>query len=104
MNRIIRIYIWLIGSLLSICVQSMGQEMLHRITGTLVSDDQNLPMEFAEILVSDSLNNAIASVLTDEKGTFSMELSEGTYVFRFRELGKTLKQDTVALKNYRRVL
>lgn len=99
MNRTKVIYIWLIEILLSISVQGMGQEISHHITGTLVSDDQDLPMGLAEVLVSDTSNNTIASVLTDEKGIFSMDLSEGTYIFRFRELGETLKQDTVALKS-----
>lgn len=89
----------MLGLLLSIPIQGMGQEVMHHVTGTLVSDDQDSPMEFAEVLVSDTSNNTIISVLTDEKGSFSVDLGEGTYIFRYRELGEILKQDTVDLKS-----
>lgn len=91
-------YLWLLGSLLSVSVQVMGQEVEYHVTGTLVSDAQGNPMEYAEVLVSDISDSTMISVLTDEKGFFSMDLEEGMYILRYRELGEILKRDTVNLK------
>ena len=44
MNIFSNKYIWLLGGLLSISVQGMGQEEINHLTGTLVSDTQDNPM------------------------------------------------------------
>ena len=43
MNIFSNKYIWLLGGLLSISVQGMGQEEINHLTGTLVSDTQDNP-------------------------------------------------------------
>jgi len=91
-------HLLVLGVLLSISTLGMGQEVAHHVTGTLVSDDQNTPMESAEVLVSDMSANTIKSVLTDEKGSFQIDLGKGIYVFRYRELGEILKQDTIDIQ------
>lgn len=88
--------VWLMFGLLSISTQSWCQ-VTHRVTGTLVTDTQSHPMEYAEVLVSDGSNNTVSSALTDEKGFFSLELKDGAYILKYRELGEILKQDTLNL-------
>ena len=99
MKRYINRHLLVLGTLLSISTLGMGQEVAHHVTGTLVSDDQNTPMESAEVLVSDMSANTIKSVLTDEKGSFLIDLEKGIYVFRYRELGEILKQDTINIQS-----
>lgn len=99
MRNLFNRHLWLLGILLSIPVRGLGQETARHIIGTLISDAYGQPMEYVEVLVSEISNNAIASTLTDEKGHFSIELKEGLYILRYRELGKTLRQDTVDLKS-----
>lgn len=79
-------------------IPGMGQDVRHQVTGTLVSDTQGNRMAYAKVLVSDVSNNTVVSTLADEKGSFSFELEEGTYVLRYYELGEVLKQDTINLK------
>lgn len=99
MKRTFNSHLWLLLGLLSVSMQVMGQEEAHHVTGTLASDAQGNPIGYAEVLVSDLSDSIIASVLTDEKGFFSMDLEEGMYIFRYRELGEVLKQDTINLKS-----
>lgn len=79
-------------------IQSMGQDVRHQVTGTLVADTPDNRMAYAKVLVSDVSNDTVVSTLADEKGSFSLELEEGTYVLRYCELGEVLKQDTITLK------
>lgn len=97
MNIFSNKYIWLLGGLLSISVQGMGQEEINHLTGTLVSDTQDNPMGYTEVLVTDLSNNTVVSALTNEKGFFSIDLEKGTYILNYRELGEVLKQDTLNL-------
>ncbi len=53
----------------------------------IVTDTQGNPKDCIEILASDMSNNTIVSVLTDERGSFAMELKDGRYILRYRELG-----------------
>lgn len=98
MKKNIRIHLWLLLGFLSISIQGMGQEVTRHVTGVLVYDTQDDPMEYAEVLVSDIANKTIASVLSDEKGSFSIALKEGRYLLRYREFGEILKQDTIDVK------
>ncbi|MCD8288336.1 MAG: carboxypeptidase-like regulatory domain-containing protein [Prevotella sp.] len=93
--------------LILIPVRVMCQEAAHCITGIIVSDTENKPLEYVEVLVSDMSGNARANVLTDEGGAFSLRLAStatsrlhdgaegGTYIFSYRLLGETLRADTV---------
>ena len=99
MKKLTNKHLWLIVGLLTISMQGMGQKVTHNITGTLISDDNNKPLESAEVLISDISNNTIKSVLTDEKGTFSIDLEKGMYILRYKELGEILKQDTIDFTN-----
>ena len=51
MNIFSNKYIWLLGGLLSISVQGMGQEEINHLTGTLVSDTQDNPMGIQKYLL-----------------------------------------------------
>lgn len=97
MNIFSNKYIWLLGGLLSISVQGIGQEEINHLTGTLVSDTQDNPMGYTEVLVTDLSNNTVVSALTNENGFFSIDLEKGTYILNYRELGEVLKQDTLNL-------
>lgn len=99
MKRIFDRHLWLIGGLLLIHAQGIGQNVTHHVTGTLVSEVQDNHITYAEVLVSDMSNNVIISALTDEKGFFSIELGRGLYILRYRELGEILKQDTVDIES-----
>lgn len=80
MKKLTNKHLWLIVGLLTISMQGMGQKVTHNITGTLISDDNDKPLEYAEVLISDISNNTIKSVLTDEKGTFFIDLEKGMYI------------------------
>lgn len=99
MKKLTNKHLWLIVGLLTISMQGMGQKVTHNITGTLISDDNDKPLEYAEVLISDISNNTIKSVLTDEKGTFSIDLEKGMYILRYKELGEILKRDTIDFTN-----
>lgn len=99
MRRTFAEYLWLLGVFLSISLQSVGQEMTPSLIGTLVSEGQSIPLEYAEVLVTDLSDSIVASVLTDEKGTFSIPLKRGIYILRYRELGEILDQDTIEFQN-----
>lgn len=88
-------FLCLLGASLFISVQVAGQEVSHLITGTLVSEDHKAPLEYVEVIASPVSDNSIVSVLTDEEGGFSMNLKEDVYILMYRELGETLKQDTI---------
>ncbi len=81
--------------LICISVRVMGQEAAHCVSGIIVSDTENKPLEYVEVLLSDTSYNTRASVLTDDGGAFMAEAESGTYIFSYRLLGETLRADTV---------
>ncbi len=99
MKRRFNRHLWLLPFLLPISLKGMAQEVAHQVIGMLVSDVQDYPMVCTEVLASDMSNNTIVSVLTDERGSFAMELKDGRYILRYRELGEILKQDTIDINS-----
>jgi hypothetical protein len=59
------------------------------IEGTLV-DDNNKPIELAEVLLLQKDSTAIASQLSDEKGAFVIQAVPATYILLIRAFSKTL--------------
>ena len=53
MKKLTNKHLWLIVGLLTISMQGMGQKVTHNITGTLISDDNDKPLELSLIHISE---------------------------------------------------
>ena len=69
-----------------------------KITGK-ITNLNNKPIEFAEILLLTKDSIAVKSELTNEKGSFKINIKQGDYVLQIRQLGKILCNKELIIKN-----
>jgi hypothetical protein len=85
----------LIFSLLLISVISFAQNK-GTLSGTLTDKDQNnLPLPFANVLIKGSTTG----VTTDEKGTYKLSLTPGTYTIQFSFVGYESIEEKISIKS-----
>ena len=66
------------------------------LTGRLLDkDDGSSPLEGTEIIVSHLDGETISSNFSDNQGKFTLSLSTGKFVVRYRQLGDILRADTI---------
>lgn len=54
-----------------------------KVTGKIIEQETNLPLEFANVTVYDAANTIINGGLTDANGAYSIEVAPGTYTVKF---------------------
>ncbi|MEZ4830146.1 MAG: TonB-dependent receptor [Bacteroidia bacterium] len=60
----------------------------YKVTGTIISDDAALPLEFATVSLLKSADSAVvAGTVTDDKGIFLLSAGTGTYILKTSFLG-----------------
>lgn len=69
-----------------------------KITGK-ITNLNNKPIEFAEILLLTKDSIALKSEMTNEKGSFQTNIKQGDYVLQIRQLGKILYNKELIIKN-----
>lgn len=69
-----------------------------KITGK-ITNLNNKPIEFAEILLLTKDSIALKSEMTNEKGSFQTNIKQGDYVLQIKQLGKILYNKELIIKN-----
>ena len=70
------------------------------VTGS-VTDSDNKPLEFAEVIVQDNANTVISSGLSADTGNFSLSVPSGNYTLRILFMGAELYNKPVELTENR---
>lgn len=83
-------------SLLLFCFASKAQQPTKSISGTVLEHATRAPLSYATIRIKDSENKLITTTITDDKGTFTFEVSVDSILMEFSLIGyqtliKTLK-------------
>ena len=69
-------------------VNLMAQNQLS-VTGTVSDVDNNLPIQYASVIVESDIDGYIGEAITDENGDFSIDTPAGSLIFVFEALGYT---------------
>ena len=61
-----------------------------QVTGVIINEDTQLPLEFAEVVLNSSDSKNPLGTITNESGTFTLKVKEGIYIIKVFYVGQEL--------------
>ncbi len=91
-DNILRFSFW-VAILITLCTPAAFASQAHSLKGIIISNEDKLPLAYATIYVDETQQGTI----TDDQGTFLLQLKEGTYHLTFSVLGFQTKKRQISI-------